>query len=158
MSPLFTQVSSSAFDNTLMGSSLTLYFLLGPLLSQARVLLLDAVHEHSEAPTQTTKEEITQRGLQGEGLGGTPCSFVVLTHRCLAAQSWRSRFLAQYLYCFSLRPSTICASVHHALICAHLRPVYHVGLLALSPAAFVEQFFMPSIFSTVLQHWTGLEV
>ena len=158
MSPLFTQVSSLAFDNTLTGFLLTLYFRLGPLLSQAQILLLDNLQEHSEAPTQTTKEEMMQRGLQGEGLGGIPCSFVALTHRYLAAQNLRSRFLAQYLYFFSLQPSTICTSVHQALICAHLRPVYHVGLLALSPAGFFEQFFMPSIFLTALRHWIGLEV
>jgi len=54
-----------------MSLSLTLYFCLGPLLSQAQNLLLENVQVHSEAPTQTTKEELMQRIIQGEGLGGT---------------------------------------------------------------------------------------
>lgn len=52
-----------------MSFSLTLYFRLGPLLSQAQSLLLNNVQEHSEAPTQTPKEELMQRGIQGGGLG-----------------------------------------------------------------------------------------
>jgi len=69
MSPLFTRVSISAFSSTLAGFTLTFYFHVGPLLSQAQGILLSNVQGQSEAPTQTTKEELIQRGLQGEGLG-----------------------------------------------------------------------------------------